>query len=275
MHDCRLIGEGVVNICCHLFSTLTPVMPKQIRPVPTTLYDHKARNMVARQLNLSRSVTRAGRSSYSSTSSQFSLKPLPVAQAHAQAQVEHELNGTPKATSVAHPVIPVTGCSTEVATDKMDIDGGYMANPGANVGEDADQPAEVMLGIQATTKPKGPSYENSVCQPVLISLYDDLHVFTFQDVPLKTWINFRDDILDVCMVLDGRGPFHELCADCRAPNPLYRCQECALGRPLWCQLCMLKRHSQSPLHIVEVRRTLPFPVVFSDNDGYRDASAAF
>lgn len=94
----------------------------------------------------------------------------------------------------------------------------------------------------------------------------------FQDVPLKTWIKFRDEILDESMVLDGRGPFHELCAGCRAPNPLYRCQECALGRPLWCQLCMLKRHSQSPLHIVEVRRTLPFPVVFSDNDGYRDAS---
>lgn len=160
MHDCRLIGEDAVDICCHLFSTLSPVMPSQKRPVPTTLYDHKARNMVARQLNMSRSVTRTGRSSYSSTSSQFPLKPL--ARAHAQAQAEHELNGTSKATSVAHPVIPTM--------DMMDIDGGHMANPVANVGEDADsdQPAEVMLGIQATTKPKGPSYENSVCQPVFI-----------------------------------------------------------------------------------------------------------
>jgi hypothetical protein len=89
-------------------------------------------------------------------------------------------------------------------------------------------------------------------------------IYTFsllQGVPPKTWIDYRDDYLNECMILEGRGPFHDLCADCRAPNPLYKCKECTLG-PLWCQLCMLKRHSQLPLHLVEVRRTLPFPVVF-------------
>jgi hypothetical protein len=140
-------------------------MPKQIRPVPTTLYDHQARKMVARQLNLSRSVTKAGRSWYSYTNSQVPLKPL--APAHTQAQAEHKLDGTSKATSVAH---TDTGCLTEVA---MDIDVDHMANPGANVDEDADQPpqpVEVMPGIQPTTKPKGPraNYENSVSLSVFI-----------------------------------------------------------------------------------------------------------
>lgn len=85
----------------------------------------------------------------------------PLAPAHTQAQAEHKLDGTSKAMSVAH---PVTGCLAEVA---MDIDEDHLVNPGANVDEDADQPpqpVEVMPGIQATTKPKGPraNYENSV-----------------------------------------------------------------------------------------------------------------
>ena len=95
-----------------------------------------------------------------------------------------------------------------------------------------------------------------------------LHVFHFlQDDPLNTWFDYQDDYLDACMTLEGRGSLHDLCAGCRAPKPIYRCEECTLGI-LWCQLCMLKRHNQMPLHFVEVRRTFPFPVVFSNNDGY-------
>lgn len=45
----------------------------------------------------------------------------------------------------------------------MDIDGDHVANPGANVDEDADKPVEVMPGIHATTKPK-----NLVSLPVFI-----------------------------------------------------------------------------------------------------------
>ena len=109
-------------------------MSKQKRSAkPSALYEHKARNMVARQLNISRSDTETGHSSYTDSSSQFRLKPLtPV---HTQA--EHELCGA--------------GCPTDAG---MDIDGDHVANPGA------DQPVEVMPGIHATTKPKGPCHEN-------------------------------------------------------------------------------------------------------------------
>jgi hypothetical protein len=58
------------------------------------------------------------------------------------------------------------------------------------------------------------------------------------------------------MTLEGRGSFHSFCAGCRAPMPRYRCKDCMVG-PLWCQTCLVERHDQSPLHLVEVRGTLP------------------
>ena len=120
-------------------------MPKQKRSKPTALYDHNARPIVARQLHISRSA-KTGRTLYYYTSSLIRLKRLtPV---HTQAG--HELHGT--------------GCPTGAG---MDIDGNHVANPAANVDEDADQPVEVMPGIHATTKvtkPKG--HKNSVSLPV-------------------------------------------------------------------------------------------------------------
>ena len=53
------------------------------------------------------------------------------------------------------------------------------------------------------------------------------------------------------MCLEGRGGYERACAGCNKPFPNYRCKDCTHGA-LWCQLCLVKRHSQSPLHIVEV-----------------------
>jgi hypothetical protein len=74
-----------------------------------------------------------------------------------------------------------------------------------------------------------------------------------QDDPLKTWVDYRDDYLDECMLLEGRGPFYSFCAGCRSPESKYRCEDCTPG-PLWCKVCLLARHGQLPLHLVEVRR---------------------
>lgn len=115
-------------------------MPRQARK-PTALYDHKARPIVSRQLHMSRSA-KTGRTSHYYTSSLIYLKrPTP---AHTQAR--HKLHGTGRPTDAG-----------------MDIDGDHVANPGANVDEDADKPVEVMPAVHATTKPK-----NSVSLPVFI-----------------------------------------------------------------------------------------------------------
>ena len=83
-------------------------------------------------------------------------------------------------------------------------------------------------------------------------IYADL-----QDVPLKTWLEYRDDYLDECMSLEGRGVFYSSCAGCQLSMPRYRCKDCTLG-PLWCQVCLVKRHGELPLHLVEVRKMLLF-----------------
>lgn len=72
-----------------------------------------------------------------------------------------------------------------------------------------------------------------------------------QDVPLATWVDHREEYLDEMMGLEGRGRFQSSCAGCRETFPEYRCKDCTHGA-LWCQKCLVQRHSQNPLHIVEV-----------------------
>lgn len=208
-------------------------MPKQCKPrsaKPSALYNHNTRKLVARQLNISHNVL-SGRSSYSYVSSQVRMRPRREP-----------------------PLPPPPVCAEQeldVAEVGMDINADYMFD----VDDGADQPV-----MPAITKPDSEErYENSASLfgPIL---NDDLHAL--QDVPLKTWVRFRDDYLDECMFLEGRGTFHSSCAGCHAPMPQYRCKDCTLG-PLWCRACLLQRHDQLPLHLVEVCVTLPFPVVFS------------
>ena len=54
------------------------------------------------------------------------------------------------------------------------------------------------------------------------------------------------------MRLEGRGRYEHLCAGCNTPFPNFRCKDCIHGA-LWCQACLVKRHPQSPLHVIEVR----------------------
>ena len=64
-------------------------------------------------------------------------------------------------------------------------------------------------------------------------------------------MEYRDEYLDECMVLEGRGKFTKGCAGCNKPFPSYCCRDCKLG-PLWCKNCIVRRHDQSPLHCIEV-----------------------
>ena len=71
-------------------------------------------------------------------------------------------------------------------------------------------------------------------------------------MPLASWVLHRDEYLDELMRLEGRGRYEHLCAGCNTPFPNFRCKDCIHGA-LWCQACLVKRHSQSPLHVIEVR----------------------
>lgn len=53
------------------------------------------------------------------------------------------------------------------------------------------------------------------------------------------------------MSLEGRGRFQSRCSGCGKGSPEYRCRDCTYG-PLWCQSCLVCRHAQNPLHVVQV-----------------------
>jgi hypothetical protein len=99
-------------------------MPKE----PSVLYNHNARNAIARQLNLS--TNPSGHSSYSYTSSEVRLAP----------------------------VVPEVRPEDEYYLDaNMDIDEDHA------IGEDVrEQVVEVMPGVNVVTKPKAKWYDNSV-----------------------------------------------------------------------------------------------------------------
>ncbi|KAF7974955.1 hypothetical protein HWV62_10677 [Athelia sp. TMB] len=70
------------------------------------------------------------------------------------------------------------------------------------------------------------------------------------DIPLTTWALYRDEYLDEMMALEGRGRFAGQCSGCGERDPLYRCKECTHGS-MWCQKCLVERHVDNPLHIVQ------------------------
>ena len=195
-------------------------MPK----VLSSLYNHNARNAVARQLNIS--VNASGRSSYSYKSSQV------------------ELDATTPQPHVCHE----RDAMEDVAM--FDIDENYTASHD-DINNQDSQIGKVVPGVKAIIKNKGEAIRK-FCKCFIYSLNKRPNsLIAWNDAPLTTWVKYRDEYLDECMTLEGRGPFFKYCSGCRAELPSYRCKDCMVG-PLWCKECLLQRHDQSPLHNVEV-----------------------
>ena len=74
-----------------------------------------------------------------------------------------------------------------------------------------------------------------------------------KDAPLMTWVKHRQEYLDACLILDGRGRFASCCANinCLAASPMHRCRDC-FGQRLYCQTCILGLHQSLPLHRIQV-----------------------
>ncbi|KAF8176874.1 hypothetical protein K438DRAFT_1588036 [Mycena galopus ATCC 62051] len=72
-----------------------------------------------------------------------------------------------------------------------------------------------------------------------------------KDHPVKSWIPHRDDILDGLIRLEGRGIWWtEGCSRCREPNAAWRCEDCFGGR-LLCTSCIMEKHRNEPLHLLQ------------------------
>ena len=84
-----------------------------------------------------------------------------------------------------------------------------------------------------------------------------------KDAPLLTWKQYRDEYLDACLTLDGRGRHYKCstCAICQKSNPTFRCRDC-FGLSLYCKACILNHHRNEPLHFLEV--LLPWPSYYSN-----------
>ncbi len=66
------------------------------------------------------------------------------------------------------------------------------------------------------------------------------------------WLPYRQSFSDELHRLDGRcGYTSDNCSECDAPDSHYRCRDC-LDFALYCDTCLIKRHSTLPLHRIEV-----------------------
>ena len=77
-----------------------------------------------------------------------------------------------------------------------------------------------------------------------------------KDTPLLTWKEHRDEYLDACLVLNGRGRAFKSCTNlkCVSPassTPTFRCQDC-FGCGRYCKECIVSAHYLNPLHRIEV-----------------------
>ncbi|KAJ7669560.1 hypothetical protein DFH06DRAFT_1321616 [Mycena polygramma] len=92
--------------------------------------------------------------------------------------------------------------------------------------------AEGPAALKIKSKKKAKRYENS-------------------DYPVKSWIPFRDDYLDGLLTLKGRGPWWSAgCTVCEQPNASWRCEDC-FGNRLFCEACVIEKHRDEPLHLLE------------------------
>ncbi|KAJ7606446.1 hypothetical protein DFH06DRAFT_1019248 [Mycena polygramma] len=76
-----------------------------------------------------------------------------------------------------------------------------------------------------------------------------------QDFPMQTFMmNHRDEYLDELCRLEGRGSpeFYEKCAECKRPDPSYRCAHgTCFSQGMYCQECIVKVHRQLPTHTLQ------------------------
>ncbi|KAL0069538.1 hypothetical protein AAF712_003196 [Marasmius tenuissimus] len=72
------------------------------------------------------------------------------------------------------------------------------------------------------------------------------------DAPLLTWSEkHRDQYLDWNLVTEGRGRlFDGNCVDCKLPGASFRCLDC-FGLRMVCKTCILNRHRDEPLHMIQ------------------------
>ena len=72
---------------------------------------------------------------------------------------------------------------------------------------------------------------------------------------MRTWLGIQSTVLDDIIILDGPGKNRlDSCNSCGEVQdiPLYRCLECSYSF-LKCGECILKSHTELPLHRLEVR----------------------
>jgi hypothetical protein len=198
-------------------------MPK----APVGLYNHSQRQVVSHQVASSSGSTTSGRRHVT-----FSTTAISV---------------------------PIVAPDPGDRDDEVDMDVDF---PPEHIDDlsSGHQEIEEIPGVKVVAKARAKRYANSVR-----SLLFQFYWYAFarqcqQDVPLDTWKKYRDEYLDECMVLEGRGKFFHTCAGCKQASPQYRCRDCMHGA-LWCKDCIVVRHDQSPLHRIEVSTPIILPGV--------------
>ncbi|KAJ7027466.1 hypothetical protein C8F04DRAFT_965213 [Mycena alexandri] len=66
--------------------------------------------------------------------------------------------------------------------------------------------------------------------------------------------NHREETLDEWLRSEGRGSakFYQECALCKAADPQFRCsRQTCFGPAMYCDVCIVKVHQQSPMHMIE------------------------
>lgn len=76
---------------------------------------------------------------------------------------------------------------------------------------------------------------------------------SLQDNPIKAWIPYQDQYLDVMVWHKGRRGWGNNCMRCNALDACFRCteQECFLAG-MFCHGCIVNGHRTLPLHWIEV-----------------------
>ncbi|KAJ7936237.1 hypothetical protein B0H13DRAFT_1589693, partial [Mycena leptocephala] len=68
------------------------------------------------------------------------------------------------------------------------------------------------------------------------------------------WANHQDEYLDEMLRLEGRGyaAIYSTCGGCQRPNPTFICeQQTCYGPSLFCQRCIVERHTMLPTHWIQ------------------------
>ncbi|KAI0795176.1 hypothetical protein BC629DRAFT_1439482 [Irpex lacteus] len=99
--------------------------------------------------------------------------------------------------------------------------------------DDSQYIQEDSVGVIVRAKTKAKRYVNS-------------------DVPLDTWLQYRECYMEELLRCSGRGtqPSTPVCQGCSKIKPRYRCEEC-FGKALLCKECCVEMHRRLPLHRIK------------------------